>query len=42
MCTLAETKHRKSEIYRFHIKNTLTMYVNYTKVKSVTRRPKDV
>jgi len=42
MCTLTETKHSKLEIYRFYIKNTLTMYVKYTKVKSVTRRPKDV
>jgi len=37
MWTLTETKHRKFQIYRFHVKNTVTMYANYTKVKLFTR-----
>jgi len=33
-----ENKNHKSKISPFYVK----MYINYTKVKSITKRPKDV
>jgi len=36
------TKFHKLQIFPCHVKNTLQMYVKSTRVKLITKRPKDV
>jgi hypothetical protein len=40
--TYPETNHHKLDISPFYIQNTFNMYEKFTRVKSISERPKDV